>query len=119
MVIFRITKNTTHFLRHLVPLSTPLPLSQFIVIIESISQLIRPITLSVRLAANITAGHILIALRRSTTVILNPLSLILLTLFILEIAVAVIQRYVFTILMAIYLEEAYDNTTSPIPYSVP
>lgn len=119
LVLFRIHKNTSHFLSHLVPLRTPLPLSQFIVLIETTRQIIRPLTLAVRLAANITAGHILIALSSSTTTIFNALSLVLLTLFFLEIAVAAIQSYVFTILMAMYLEEAYDNTTSPISYNLP
>jgi F-type H+-transporting ATPase subunit a len=119
IVLFRVTKNNTHFLRHLVPIRTPLPLSQFIVLIERVRQIIRPITLAVRLAANITAGHILIALSRSTTTIINPLSLVLLILFFLEIAVAAIQRYVFTILITMYLEEAYDKPKPPLPYSLP
>lgn len=105
LLIFNIIKNTNHFFRHLVPLSTPLLLSQFITIIESISQLIRPITLSVRLCANITAGHILIALVRKPIFILNPYSLLLLILISLEIAVAFIQSYVFVILLSIYIRE--------------
>lgn len=101
------------------PLSTPLPLSQFIVLIETVSQTIRPLTLSVRLAANITAGHILIALTRRTIIALNLFSIVLLILIVLEIAVAIIQRYVFTVLITIYLRETYDKTTSSIPYSPP
>lgn len=118
-VIFRLRKNTNHFLRHLVPLRTPLPLSQFIVLIETVSQIIRPLTLSVRLAANITAGHILIALTRRTITVLNIFSFVLLVLIGLEIAVAIIQRYVFTVLITIYLRETYDKTTSPFSYGPP
>jgi F-type H+-transporting ATPase subunit a len=119
-VIFRITHNINHFLRHLVPLSSPLVLSQFIVIIESISQIIRPITLSVRLCANITAGHILIALARKPIIILNVASRILFILIILEFAVAIIQSYVFRILLSIYLRETtYAKTISPIPHYFP
>jgi len=105
ITLFRISQNTNHFLSHLVPLSTPIALSQFITIIETIRQLIRPITLSVRLCANITAGHILIALTRKPIFILNIFSSLLSILIILEIAVAFIQRYVFTILLSIYLRE--------------
>jgi hypothetical protein len=117
--LFRFINNKTHLLRHMVPLSTPLPLSQFIVIIETISFIIRPTTLSVRLAANITAGHILIRLVRSPIFILNLFSSVLLILIILEIAVAFIQRYVFTILMSIYVNETYDKSAPPLPHSLP
>lgn len=105
ILLFRIFQNTTHFIRHLVPLSTPMALSHFITLIESISLLIRPITLSVRLCANITAGHILMALISRTIYIFNIISIPLTILLILEIAVAFIQRYVFTILLSIYLRE--------------
>lgn len=105
IILFNIIANTSHFLSHLVPLSTPLILSQFMTIIETISQIIRPITLSVRLCANITAGHILIALTRNAILILNFSSIPLAILISLELAVAFIQRYVFTILLSIYLTE--------------
>jgi F-type H+-transporting ATPase subunit a len=87
-------------------------LSHFIVVIETVSQIIRPITLSVRLAANITAGHILIILIRNTIFIINVIRLALLTLFLLELAVAFIQSYVFTLLLVIYLGETTYATKS-------
>lgn len=117
MVLFSIHKNTNHFLRHLVPLGTPIALSQFMTLIETVSQIIRPITLSVRLAANITAGHILIALSRSPIIIINHFRLVLVILFMLEIAVAFIQAYVFITLLSIYLRETYD-TIPPLSYSL-
>jgi F-type H+-transporting ATPase subunit a len=104
-ITYNIIHNTNNFLRHLVPLSTPLALSQFIVLIESIRQIIRPITLSVRLCANITAGHILLTLTSISISIINHFSIILFLLLLLEIAVALIQRYVFTILISMYLSE--------------
>jgi F-type H+-transporting ATPase subunit a len=61
-IIFRIINNITDFLAHLVPIGTPAALIPFIVIIEIIRNIIRPITLSVRLAANIIAGHLLLTL---------------------------------------------------------
>lgn len=104
-VLFSLSKNTQHFLAHLVPTGTPIALSQFMVLIESVRQIIRPITLSVRLAANITAGHILIALARAPILIINHMTLALRILFLLELAVAFIQSYVFVVLLSIYLRE--------------
>lgn len=104
-IIFSLKNSFSNFFSHLVPTGTPMALSHFIVLIESIRQAIRPITLSVRLAANITAGHILIILIRNTILILNPISIVLIALFLLELAVAFIQRYVFTLLLSIYLSE--------------
>ena len=64
-IAFIIFKNFNSFLRHLVPTGTPYILMPFIVVIETIRISIRPLTLSVRLAANIIAGHILMVLVRS------------------------------------------------------
>merc|ERR1711993_120711 len=98
------------FLSHLVPLGTPVALIPLIVVIEIVRRLIRPITLSVRLAANIVAGHLLIALIR------GPLSAVrffrfflilggLLLLTLLELAVSFIQAYVFSTLISLYIIE--------------
>ena len=95
---------------HLVPVGTPPALMPLIVVIESIRRLIRPITLSIRLMANIVAGHLLLSLTRSSIHNLSsflgsmPAQFILLGL---EIAVAIIQGYVFMILMTLYLKEVY------------
>jgi F-type H+-transporting ATPase subunit a len=70
-ILFSILKNINRFLSHLVPLGTPYPLMPFIVIIELIRNIIRPLTLSVRLAANIVAGHLLIVLIRTPLVIVS------------------------------------------------
>uniref|UniRef100_A0A8C0DNR3 ATP synthase F(0) complex subunit a n=1 Tax=Balaenoptera musculus TaxID=9771 RepID=A0A8C0DNR3_BALMU len=86
-----------------------------LVIIETISLFIQPVALAVRLTANITAGHLLIHLIGETTLVLISTSLftaiitftILALLTILEFAVALIQAYVFTLLVSLYL---HDNT---------
>ena len=95
---------------HLVPLGTPKVLIPLMVLIELIRNLIRPLTLSVRLTANIVAGHILLSLLSSQgrLGIRVRLLLILVPLFfllILEIAVAFIQAYVFRVLSVLYLRE--------------
>nr|QRZ02814.1 ATP synthase F0 subunit 6 [Papio cynocephalus] len=106
------TKNS---LAHMLPQGTPTPLIPMLVMIETISLLIQPMALAVRLTANITAGHLLMHLIGNTMLTLstiNPsitlLTSVLLTLLtILEIAVALIQAYVFTLLVSLYL---HNNT---------
>nr|YP_010577108.1 ATP synthase F0 subunit 6 [Megabalanus coccopoma]YP_087061.1 ATP synthase F0 subunit 6 [Megabalanus volcano]UZN92554.1 ATP synthase F0 subunit 6 [Megabalanus coccopoma]BAD44763.1 ATP synthase subunit 6 [Megabalanus volcano] len=102
--------NTNHMFAHLVPLGTPIVLMPFMVLIESISNIIRPITLSVRLAANLTAGHLLLILLGESMVNNSILIIITVTaaqfaLMTLEAAVAVIQAYVFATLSTLYASE--------------
>lgn len=103
--------DTGQALAHLVPVGTPYILIPLIVLIELVRSLIRPLTLSVRLAANIVAGHLLITLVSSplTTAGTGAIFLIfsgLILLIVLESAVAFIQAYVFRILRTLYLGEA-------------
>jgi ATP synthase subunit 6 len=110
-MVYSTLKNINFFLSHLVPRGTPYPLMPFIVLIEIIRTVIRPITLSVRLAANIVAGHLLIVLIRrpiySVSIIFMALTLAgLLLLVLLELAVAFIQSYVFRTLLSLYVIES-------------
>nr|APD82244.1 ATP synthase F0 subunit 6 [Stenella longirostris] len=107
--------KTKMSLAHLLPLGTPTFLIPMLVMIETISLFIQPLALAVRLTANITAGHLLLHLIGSATLALMSISLftalitfiILTLLIILEFAVALIQAYVFTLLVSLYLQ---DNT---------
>jgi F-type H+-transporting ATPase subunit a len=95
---------------HLVPQRTPGPLIPFIVLIETIRNIIRPGTLAVRLIANIVAGHLLITLLGNQTAgasnfILIGLILTQIILLTLESAVAIIQSYVFAVLSTLYARE--------------
>jgi len=103
-------KNTSHMLSHLLPQGTPGPLINFIVLIELVRNLIRPLTLCVRLTANLVAGHLLMSLLGSAIVQLQAIPLVALSvapliLTILESAVAVIQAYVFITLITLYSTE--------------
>jgi len=101
---------TKHILAHLVPQGTPGALMPFIVLIETISNTIRPLTLAVRLIANIVAGHLLITLlgnqtEKASGLILLGLLLTQIVLLTLESAVAIIQSYVFAVLSTLYARE--------------
>lgn len=100
-------------------MGTPRFLIPVIVIIETVSNIIRPLTLSIRLAANIVAGHLLLTLLGSqgsnlSFLILLCLMLGLFLLLLLEVAVACIQSYVFTILRSLYLNELIRNKFNKI-----
>nr|ATD83089.1 ATPase subunit 6 [Melanerpes erythrocephalus] len=100
-------------LGHLLPEGTPTPLIPALILIETTSLLIRPLALGVRLTANLTAGHLLIQLiSTASTALLSIMPMIsilttaiLLLLTILEVAVAMIQAYVFVLLLSLYLQE--------------
>nr|YP_010535115.1 ATP synthase F0 subunit 6 [Papilio macilentus]UYA97082.1 ATP synthase F0 subunit 6 [Papilio macilentus] len=102
--------NYQHMFIHMIPQGTPSILMPFMVLIETISNIIRPGTLAIRLTANMIAGHLLLTLLSSTgnnmtfyfLLILIFLQILLL---VLESAVAVIQAYVISILSTLYSSE--------------
>nr|YP_009441751.1 ATP synthase F0 subunit 6 [Vincenzellus ruficollis]AOY39296.1 ATP synthase F0 subunit 6 [Vincenzellus ruficollis] len=109
-MIFGWINNTIHMFAHLVPMGTPPILMPFMVCIETISNLIRPGTLAVRLSANMIAGHLLMTLLGNTgpmlsSMMLNILIIVQLMLLLLESAVSIIQSYVFAILSTLYSSE--------------
>nr|ANA11073.1 ATP synthase F0 subunit 6 [Arion rufus] len=103
--------NFMSALAHLVPTGSPFILIPFLVLIETISILIRPLTLTVRLVANISAGHIVMTLLSN---VLSPLSMNYSFMFtyslsvgymLFEIFVSLIQAYIFALLMSLYIKE--------------
>lgn len=109
-ILFGWIINIKHIFAHLVPQGTPGILIPFIVLIESIRNIIRPGTLAVRLSANIIAGHLLITLISSTGRRLRFYLLILIllrqrVLIVLELSVSIIQAYVFSVLRTLYSSE--------------
>nr|QYB20503.1 ATP synthase F0 subunit 6 [Luehdorfia chinensis] len=102
--------NYQHMFKHMIPQGTPNILMPFMVLIETISNLIRPGTLAVRLTANMIAGHLLLTLLSKTSTNISFIMLFILIfmqilLLILESAVAIIQSYVITILSTLYSSE--------------
>nr|URX54478.1 ATP synthase F0 subunit 6 [Neotermes sp. 8 AB-2022a] len=109
-MLFGWINNMNHMFEHLVPQGTPPVLMPFMVCIETISNVIRPGTLAVRLTANMIAGHLLLTLLGNNgPTISSSLLWLLITaqilLMILESAVAVIQSYVFAVLSTLYSSE--------------
>nr|QIT06483.1 ATP synthase F0 subunit 6 [Lipothrix lubbocki] len=114
LILYSWVNSLKTSLAHLVPQGTPFALMMFMVMIESTSQVIRPITLAVRLMANMIAGHLLMTLvgnMASVTFMANFIGVMgtFIMLSILEIAVSMIQAYVFTVLLALYTNEAKDH----------
>nr|ALO64522.1 ATP synthase F0 subunit 6 [Andrena semilaevis] len=109
-MIYGWTINTNKMFIHLVPMNTPTVLMNFMVMIESISNIIRPWTLAIRLTANMLAGHLLLSLLGNSLshfLIIMPIMVMIQNmLFILEISVAMIQSYVFSILSTLYFNES-------------
>nr|YP_009185961.1 ATP synthase F0 subunit 6 [Sciodrepoides watsoni]ALO70914.1 ATP synthase F0 subunit 6 [Sciodrepoides watsoni] len=109
-MIYGWINNTIHMFSHLVPQGTPPVLMPFMVCIETISNIIRPGTLAVRLAANMIAGHLLLTLLGNTgpsmpLLMVNILIIVQLLLLTLECAVSMIQSYVFAVLSVLYSSE--------------
>jgi F-type H+-transporting ATPase subunit a len=110
--------NGFKFLFLFVPNGAPVFLLPLIIVIEVVSYLIRTLSLSVRLFANMMAGHTLLHILSSfvlgfvnvkfpSVLVLFPLIIVILVFF-LEFGIAFIQAYVFTILLCIYLNDAYN-----------
>ena len=106
------------FFSMLMPQGAPMGLAPLLVLIETASYLSRAISLGVRLAANLSAGHLLFAILASFSYKMLVNDMLFLSLFpigimvfitVLEIAVAMIQAYVFCLLTTIYLEDTLKS----------
>lgn len=119
VTILGLFRHGIHFFSYFVPAGTPLALVPLLVLIELISYFARAVSLGVRLFANMVAGHILLKILASflfglfnSSLLVATLTLIPFALFValigLELAVSVIQAYVFTILTCSYIKDALD-----------
>nr|AZL92892.1 ATP synthase F0 subunit 6 [Parborlasia corrugatus] len=106
--------NFGSFMAVLLPVGAPSALSPFLVLVEAVSLMVRPITLAVRLAANMGAGHIVLCLLgnylSSGFFCYSFLSVFIMSLvgvfyFIFELAICLIQSYIFFLLVNLYGDE--------------
>ena len=119
VTVLGLSLHKVHFFSFFVPSGTPLPLVPALVLIELISYLARAVSLGVRLFSNIVAGHTLLKILStflgqlfSAGLITAILTLIPFAVFVgligLEIAVSLIQSYVFVVLTCSYLRDAIE-----------
>ena len=102
---FSISKSFHRTVSHFVPEGSPTHLSPFLFIIEVVRNMIRPVTLIVRLMANILAGHLLISLLGGLVYVFPFRGVLLSLLNAVELFVCVIQSYIFFTLCSLYYSE--------------
>ena len=114
LVLSRFSKRPKASVAHLLPDGAPTWLNPFLVLIETSRILVRPLTLSFRLAANMSAGHIVLGLvgiyGASSIASLNPTATFFLTAtgvgyILFEVAICVIQGYIFCLLLSLYADD--------------
>ena len=110
VTVIAVAKHGLHFFSFFMPPGVPIAMAPLLVPIEIISYLSRPISLSVRLFANMTAGHTLLKVFAGFVASLGvagvlPLAFVT-ALTGLEFVIAFLQAYVFTILTCLYLNDA-------------
>ena len=100
-LLLRIT-DFTPFFSSLIPSGTPWYLAPFICVIELVRLFIRPLSLSIRLVANMVAGHVVLSLL-SELILMTPSVFLFYTLYyIIEVRVALIQTYIYCLLLMMY-----------------
>jgi len=97
------------FLAHMLPYGSPSALILFLPLVELFSQLIRPLTLIIRLRTNLSSGHIIMYMFSYFTLLSSLLSpfiyIVLSLLFFLELAISALQAYIFVSLISLYINE--------------
>ncbi len=117
VTLIALFKHGLHFFSFFVPAGAPKVLIPFLIVIEVISYFVRPVSLSVRLFANMLAGHTMLKVFAGLAVMISSAGgfamagsllpfLALIGLTGLEVLVAALQAYVFTILTCMYLNDA-------------
>ncbi len=113
IVLSRLEFSFVRFLSHFTPRGSPVYLVPVLKLIELVSNLIRPLTLALRLSINMTTGHILISListrGRISLFSINPMFLLIVILIsgyiLFEVGICFIQGFVFSLLGVQYLKE--------------
>ncbi len=113
VTIIAIIKHRMKFFSFFIPSGVPIALMPIIIPIEIISYFVRPVSLSLRLFANMMAGHTMLKVFASFIILLGVMAgwaplLLVIVLTGFEIMIAVLQAYVFTILCCLYLNDALN-----------
>jgi len=110
VTVIGFVRHGMHFFRFFFPAGAPGWTAVILIPIEVVSYLSRPISLSVRLFANMTVGHVLFKILAGFTILMGVAGILPLAVLVgitaLEVLVAVLQAYVFTILTCVYLHDA-------------
>nr|YP_010180282.1 ATP synthase F0 subunit 6 [Haemadipsa crenata]QVD39085.1 ATP synthase F0 subunit 6 [Haemadipsa crenata] len=113
LLISSFFKKKKQFIAHLLPDGAPEWLNPFLIIIETVSIMVRPLTLAFRLAANMTAGHVVLSLMNLYLSLmmnkfnLNNMMLTFISSFYLlfEMMICLIQAYIFCLLLTLYCDD--------------
>lgn len=112
ITVFGFIKHGMHYLSIFLPEGTPKIMAPLMILIEMFAYLARPVSLSVRLAANMTAGHIVLKVLASFVIMAGAIGFLPFALLTVlqgfEIFVALLQAYVFAILTCAYLNDAVN-----------
>lgn len=113
LIISRVQFSPSSFIAHLLPAGAPDWLNPFLVLVETVRTIVRPLTLSIRLIANIRAGHVvltLLGIYTAASLFAPSYSLVLLLLIqrfyvLFEVAICFIQAYIFCLLLTLYSDD--------------
>nr|YP_009092233.1 ATP synthase F0 subunit 6 [Scutopus ventrolineatus]AHI45696.1 ATP synthase F0 subunit 6 [Scutopus ventrolineatus] len=112
LIILGLKKSPKKMIAHLLPVGSPGILSPFLAVVELISIMVRPVTLAIRLTANMGAGHIILGLIGTylssyifSSWIFLLLILIQMGYFLFEFGVSLIQAYIFSLLITLYSDD--------------
>jgi len=114
-IIIGVSKLKFKFLYIFFPRNMPIWLLPLLVIVEILSFSLRPLSLSIRLFANMLAGHILLHILAGAALItlfsvpfgiFLPVGIVVAAVFLLEVGICVLQAYIYTVLLAIYLRDS-------------
>ena len=118
ILIIGILIQKIKFLYTFIPSGSPAALLPFMVVIELISYISRPFSLAIRLFANMMSGHTLLAILANFTLVISKKNLLIgaipflliVAIIGLEAMIAVLQAYVFTVLLCIYLNDSIQGS---------
>lgn len=109
IVCYALYTNPKGFISHMLPYGAPTGLMLFLPLVEIFSQVIRPLTLTIRFATNLSAGHIMMFMFSYFSLLSSALApflyVVLVVLLLMEIFIAFLQSYIFLTLLGLYLEE--------------